>query len=152
MKLICSMFNSGEVIPVKYTCQGENISPPLEWQNVPSETQSLALIMDDPDSSNGPFSHWVLYGIPADKDSLPEGLEKAGQFEWGGMQGRNDFGSIGYGGPCPPKNMSHRYYIRLYALDSPCKLSAGATRAQLLDWIQKHTLESTEYMGSYASG
>ncbi|MGD8465479.1 MAG: YbhB/YbcL family Raf kinase inhibitor-like protein [Anaerolineae bacterium] len=150
MELMSSAFDSGDSIPDKYTCLGENISPPLVWRTVPKGTKSLALVCDDPDAQNGMWSHWVLYDIPADRQELPEGLEPKGRFPWGGVQGRNDFGGVGYGGPCPPMGETHRYFWRLYALDAPCALGAGATRAQLLDWAHDHTLGVAELMGRFA--
>jgi Raf kinase inhibitor-like YbhB/YbcL family protein len=96
------------------------------------------------------WSHWVLYDIPPDRQELSEGLEPEGRFSWGGVQGRNDFGDVGYGGPCPPVGETHRYFWRLYALDAPCALGAGATRAQLLDWAHDHTLGVAELMGQFA--
>jgi Raf kinase inhibitor-like YbhB/YbcL family protein len=151
MKLISKKFDSGKAIPDKYTCQGENISPPLEWIDLPPGTEYLALIVDDPDAPNGAFAHWVLYDIPADRRELHEDLGKAGQFPWGGIQGRNDFGNIGYDGPCPPDGEVHRYYWRLYAVDTPCNLGLGATRAQLLDWLENHTIAMTELIGEVSA-
>ena len=149
MDLITNAFDAGETIPNKFTCQGENVSPPLVWKSVPTEAKSLALICDDPDSPGGIWSHWVLYDIPPEREELPEDVPTEGRLSWGGAQGRNDFGDIGYGGPCPPKGTTHRYYWRLYALDAPCELSPGATREQLLDWIESHTLDESELMGRF---
>ena len=149
MQLTSTAFEAGETIPTRFTCEGEDISPPLTWNDIPSGTQSLALICDDPDSSNGIWSHWVLYNIPADQSDLQEGIKPIGQLPEGGLQGRNDFGEIGYGGPCPTIGETHRYYWRLYALDAPCDLGPGATRAQLIDWIQDHKLDTSELMARF---
>ena len=151
MNLTSKAFEAGEMIPIKYTCQGENVSPPLEWTKVPKEAKSLALICDDPDASSsfGPFSHWVVYDIPADRSQLEEGIERDGRLPEGGLQGRNDFGNIGYGGPCPPRGETHRYYWRLFALDEPCELGPGATRQQVLDWAINHTIEQSELVAQF---
>ena len=149
MQLTSTAFEAGETIPARFTCEGEDISPPLTWNDVPSGTQSLALICDDPDSSNGVWSHWVLYNIPANQSELIEGIKPIGQLPEGGLQGRNDFGEIGYGGPCPTIGETHRYYWRLYALDAPCDLGPGATRAQLIDWMQDHKLGTSELMARF---
>lgn len=152
MQLTSTAFKAGETIPVRFTCEGQDISPPLAWIGVPQGTQSLALICDDPDSSNKPWSHWVLYNIPADQRELTEGIEPIGQLPEGGLQGRNDFGEIGYGGPCPSIGETHRYYWRLYALDTPCDLGPGATRAQLIDWMQGHKLDTSDLMARFTRG
>lgn len=152
MELMSSAFDAGDTIPVEYTRLGENISPPLEWRSIPEGAQSLALVCDGPDAPNGMWSHWVLYDIPPDRKELPAGLDAEGRFSWGSKQGRNDFGDTGYGGPCPPASETHRYFWRLYALDSPCTLGAGATRAQVLDWAHDHTLDAAELMGRFRWG
>ena len=108
------------------------------------------LICDDPDSTNGPWSHWVLYGIPTDRDDLGENVPLEGRLSWGGIQGRNDFGNPGYGGPCPsPPGSTHHYHFRLYALDKPLNLLPGATRQQVLERTRGHILEQTKLMGLY---
>ncbi|MFZ6030139.1 MAG: YbhB/YbcL family Raf kinase inhibitor-like protein [Chloroflexota bacterium] len=149
MKLTSTAFEAGGAIPPRYTCQGEDLSPPLDWNTVPDGTKSLVLICDDPDAPNGPFSHWVLYDIPPEQLGLAEGIPPKGRLDFGGAQGRNDFGTVGYGGPCPPIGETHRYYWRLYALDAPCELLQGATRAQVFDWIHDHLLEQTELVGTF---
>jgi hypothetical protein len=149
MRLESSAFGSGDRIPAKYTCDGENVSPPFNWQGVPQAAQSLAMICDDPDAPVGAFSHWVLYNLPKHRNFLEEGLPSEAQLERGGTQGRNDFGEIGYGGPCPPRGETHRYYFRFFALGGELDLASGATRQQVLDRIQNHTLDSTEHIGTY---
>jgi hypothetical protein len=149
LELTSTVFEAGASIPDKYTCEGEDVSPPLSWLGMPEGTQSLALICDDPDSTNGPWSHWVLYDIPPDQFGVEENVPADPQLEWGGVQGRNDFGNVGYGGPCPGRGAPHHYYFRLYALDEELDLPPGATRQQVLDRIQDHVLEQTELMGTY---
>lgn len=148
--LTSSAFKPDERIPTKYTCDGDDVSPPLSWQGTPPEAQSLVLIFDDPDAPNGMFSHWVLYNLPADMTSLPEAYPTSDEPSSGGTQGRNDFGSMGYGGPCPPQGSEHRYYFRLYALNRQLDIPAGATRAQILDRIQPHIIDRTELSGTYS--
>ncbi len=150
MNLTSTAFEAGETIPARYTCEAENVSPPLNWQSLPAGAQSLVLICDDPDASNGPWSHWVLYDIPIDVDELAEGLPREGRLPWGGAQGRNDMGNVGYDGPCPPYGSPHRYYFRLYAVDETLELTPGATRAQVLERIHDHVVGQTELMGRYA--
>jgi Raf kinase inhibitor-like YbhB/YbcL family protein len=149
LELSSSVFDSGDPIPTRYTCDGEDISPPLEWRGVPQEAQSLVLIVDDPDVPRGAFSHWVLCDIPVTQNGLEEGFSGAKSPEVG-AQGRNDFGNTGYEGPCPPTGAEHRYYFRLYALDQKIGITPGATRAQVLDRIQDHIVAQTEMIGTYA--
>ena len=149
MDLTSNAFDAGGTIPARYTCDGENHSPDLAWSSVPPEAQSLVLIFDDPDSPNGPWSHWVLYNIPPDQGALSEGVQHGGQLPWGGVQGRNDFGDVGYGGPCPSHGSTHRYFFRLYALGEKLDLTPGATRAQIMDRIHDQVLDSTELMARY---
>jgi Raf kinase inhibitor-like YbhB/YbcL family protein len=151
LELTSAAFELGETIPSQYTCEGKDVSPPLAWRGVPRRAQSLVLVCDDPDSRNGPWSHWVLYDIPADRDGLEENVPPDGHLSWGGVQGRNDFGNPGCGGPCPsPPGSAHHYYFRLYALDEALRLPPGATRQQVLDRIRGHILDQTELMGLYA--
>ena len=148
-----SAFEPGEMIPDKYTCEGENVSPPLEWAQVPDDTESLVIILDDPDASagpGGPFAHWVVYNIPADTTYFEEDFLSQESQPFEGLIGRNSFGNTYYEGPCPPMGETHRYYFRLYALDTQLALTAGATRAQVIDSIQDHLLAKAEYMGRYS--
>jgi Raf kinase inhibitor-like YbhB/YbcL family protein len=149
MKLTSSAFAEGDLIAPKYTCDGQNVSPPLEWTDVPDGTTSLALIMDDPDAPSGLFLHWLLYGIPSDEKGLTEGvgIEKASA--GGARQGKNGFGKIGYGGPCPPSG-THRYYFHLYALDNDLSsLRPGASRQELESSMQGHILDEATLMAKY---
>jgi Raf kinase inhibitor-like YbhB/YbcL family protein len=148
MKLSSPVFLPGQPIPNKYTCEGENVSPPLIWHGVPTGAKSLALIMDDPDAPVGLFTHWILFNIPTDTEGLLEHFTEThvgGQY----VQGRNSFGNTGYGGPCPPAGDPHRYFFRLYALDDSLPLGMGINREQLLDAIRPHLLDESEYMGTY---
>jgi hypothetical protein len=148
MKITSTSFQ-GSQIPAKFTCNGAGISPQLAWTAPPAGTQSLALIVTDPDAPRGTFVHWVLYDLPAGTQSLPEGLPTQGQLADGSRQGRNDFGEIGYGGPCPPGHSPHHYVFTLYALDGKLNLPVGATRAQVESAMQGHTLARGELIGLY---
>jgi Raf kinase inhibitor-like YbhB/YbcL family protein len=145
-------FESGSRIPKDYTCDGRDVSPPLRWTGAPQGTGSFALICDDPDAPMGTWVHWVIYGIPADTDRLPEAVPARERLESGAVQGGNDFGRIGYGGPCPPRGKPHRYFFRLYALDSQLTAPAGLTKKALLAQMQGHILEKTELHGLYGRG
>jgi Raf kinase inhibitor-like YbhB/YbcL family protein len=136
-------------IPQHYTCDGDNVSPPLRWGNVPAGTQSLVLIADDPDAPGGTFTHWVMYNIPPHLQELPEDVRRDEALPSGARQGMNDFGRIGYGGPCPPGG-THRYFFKLYALDTRLELAPGASRDTVLDAIQGHLLAETEIVGRYS--
>jgi hypothetical protein len=144
IQLTSSAFTEGSTIPKKYTCDGEDISPALEWSGVPQGTKSLALIVDDPDAPVGTFVHWVLYDIPADATGLPEGVTGTGTL------GKSSFGKTGYGGPCPPKGPAHRYYFKLYALDTALGLKAGSTKAEVEKAMQGHILAQGQVMGKYS--
>ncbi len=138
-----SAFNQGETIPVQYTCNGENISPPLAWTGLPAGTQSVALIADDPDAPSGTWVHWVLYNLPADSQGLPEGAQE-------GINGQNSSRKTGYSGPCPPAGKPHRYFFKLYALDTKIDLPPGATKAELEKAIQGHMLAQGQIMGTFS--
>ena len=142
-------FSDGEVIPKKFTCDAKDVSPRLEWKGPPANTESFALIMDDPDAPAGTWVHWVLYDLPANTRELPEGVAKQEQLSSGARQGRNDFGKIGYGGPCPPPGKPHRYFFKLYALDMKPNLKSGATKAELESVMKPHILAQVELIGKY---
>lgn len=142
-------FRPDGAIPSRHSCDGEDVSPALSWSEAPEGTQAFALIMDDPDAPAGVFTHWVLFNLPADACELPEGVAKTERLESGALQGRNDFGAIGYGGPCPPPGMPHRYRFVLYALDSPLDLGPEATKGQVLDRMQGHILGEARLVGAY---
>lgn len=136
-------------IPKKFTCDGEETSPALKWSAPPPGTKSFALVVTDPDAPGGTFVHWVLYGMPADKRELPEGLSKEGRLIDGSRQGRNDFDEIGYRGPCPPGRAIHHYVFTLYALDAKLDLPAGQTRIQVEAAMKGHVLASGELTARY---
>jgi hypothetical protein len=149
MELSSPAFPEGGNIPAKYTCEGQNISPPLEWSQVPSGTNSFALIMDDPDAPGGTFTHWVLFNLPSDIHKLPEAVPSQKELTNSARQGKNDFRKIGYGGPCPPPGRPHRYCFTLYALDEPLPLSSGASKKQVLNSMKGHILASGKLTGIY---
>ena len=149
LSLTSTAFQEGERIPANYTCEGKDISPQLEWNGVPEESKSLALIMDDPDAPGGVFTHWAIFNLPPDSHGLPEAISSASQLSSGALQGRNDFSKIGYGGPCPPPGHPHRYRFNLYALDRYLNLGAGVSKKQLLEAMQGHILEQARLTGTY---
>jgi len=142
-------FNPGTDIPRKFSCQGSDVSPALVWTDPPAGTQSLVLIVDDPDAPAGTWVHWVLYDLPPNAHRLDEALPPAGDVAGGGRQGTNDFGKTGYGGPCPPPGKPHRYFFKLYALDSRLNLKAGATKLDVEQAMKGHVLAKAEVMGRY---
>ena len=148
MSLSSTAFKDGQTIPAQYTCDGKNASPPLAWTGAPENTQSLLLIVDDPDAPGGVWTHWLVYDMPADTLNLPEEAAKssaASAFK----QGRNDFKQIGYGGPCPPAGKGHRYYFKIFALDTKLNLAAGASRQDIDAAMAKHVLSMGQLMGTY---
>ncbi len=142
-------FGEGEAIPSRFTCDGEDVSPALSWSGVPEGTQAFTLIMDDPDAPVGVFTHWVVFNLPASAQSLPEGIPTSELLDTGGVQGRNDFGRTGYGGPCPPGG-THHYRFFAYALDAALDLDAGASKRELLDAMRNHTLGEVQLTGTYS--
>ena len=138
-----SAFDHAQPIPNRYTCDSEDFSPPLRWANVPDEARSLALLVDDPDAPRGVFTHWVAWGLDPRAGGLDEGEAAPGE-------GRNDFGRVGYRGPCPPPGHGrHRYVFRLYALDQQLKLPSGAGKVDLEQAIAGHVLTTAELVGTY---
>lgn len=148
MIVISTAFAEGEAIPRRYSCDGENFSPPLAWSGAPEEATSLALLCDDPDAPHGTFVHWVLFNIPSATQSLREGIPPLQHLPEGGEQGRNSAGAFGYTGPCPPDGM-HRYYFTLYALDAQLTLSGDVTATALRAAMQGHILAEGQLMGRY---
>jgi len=142
-------FSAGEKIPVKYTCDGQNISPALNWMGAQSSTAAFALTVDDPDAPGGVFTHWVIFNIPPDATGLPEAVPKTGKLDDGAIQGNNGARNIGYMGPCPPKGSPHHYRFTLYELDRPLDLSAGATKDQVLQAMAGHILGQMQLVGIY---
>ena len=150
MKLENPDFEQGSTIPKQYTCTGRNVSPQITWGDVPGNTRSFALIMDDPDAPAGIWTHWIAWNIPGGRRGLPGNINAVPRLEDGTLQGRNDFRKIGYGGPCPPQGHGpHRYFFRLYALDSELDLEPCATKAELERAMEGHVLEFAELMGRY---
>lgn len=149
IKITSSSFEEGGFIPKKYTCDSINISPPLEWADIPGETKSIALICDDPDAPMGTWVHWVLYNLPFNINKLPENIPAEKVLENGTTQGTNDFHKIGYGGPCPPEGM-HRYYFKIYALDAELDVGVGLSKEELLKAMKGHVLAEGQLMGKYS--
>lgn len=152
-RLRSAVFNSGDPIPATHTCNGNNTSPPLAWSGVPEGVRSFALVMDDPDAVRKTFVHWIVYNLPPDVDTLPAGVDVSTYFDGRDpqpLEGVNDFGDFGYGGPCPPPGHgTHRYVIRLYALDTVLDLADGATKSQLTDAMQGHILAEANLIGTF---
>lgn len=146
MALSSSAFKDGQPIPANYTCEGKNISPPLSWSGAPSEAKSLLLIVDDPDAPTGVWTHWILWDIATDTSTLIEDFSKSPST---GKQGMNDFKKPGYGGPCPPAGKAHRYFFRIFALDTALNLPSGATRKEVDAAMAKHVLAMGQLMGTY---
>jgi len=142
-------FQEGGKIPTKYTCDGQDVSPALTWGEPPVDTRSFVLIVDDPDAPGGVFTHWVLLNLPAGSRELPEGVPAKAQLPNGSVQGKNDFGRIGYGGPCPPRGRPHRYRFTLYALDKPLDVKAGASKTKVIGAMQGHILAQGQLTGMY---
>lgn len=148
MQITSSVFTEGSMIPPKYTCDGQDISPPLAWKDVPTGTKSFALICDDPDAPMGTWVHWVAYNIPPDMSKFDEDVKTEKEFKSGMKQGSNSWPNIGYGGPCPPSG-THRYYFKLYALDTILDVKTGATKEQVLQAMGGHVLAEAQLMGKY---
>lgn len=148
IKLQSSAFTDGGMIPAKYTCDGQDISPPLAWADPPAGTKSFALIVDDPDAPRGTWVHWVLFNVPSATRSLQEGIPEEEVLPDGSRQGINDFRKPGYGGPCPPSG-THRYFFKIYALDQELDLKAGASKKELEQAMQGHILAEGQLVGKY---
>jgi Raf kinase inhibitor-like YbhB/YbcL family protein len=148
IKVTSPAFAEGGLIPAKYTCDGSDISPPLQWGGVPEGVKSIALISDDPDAPVGTWVHWVVYNLPADCKGLEENIPLDQTLPNGARQGTTDFGRVGYGGPCPPSG-THRYFFKIYALDTKLDLAAGATKRDLLKVMEGHILGQGQLIGKY---
>jgi len=149
LALVIRTFAPGGKIPARHTCTGEDLSPPLEWSGVPAGTRAFALVCEDPDAPTGMWVHWVLYNLPAESTGLPEGIGHGASLPAGALEGKNSWGRNGYGGPCPPPGKPHHYVFRLYALDAPLSLLAGATKAQVEAALRGHVLAQDEYVGLF---
>lgn len=149
LQLKSSSFQAGTDIPRKHTCDGNDVSPALSWSGAPVGTRAFALIADDPDAPGATWVHWVIYDLPVETKELAEALPATETLTNGAKQGINDFHKVGYGGPCPPPGLPHRYFFKLYALDAPSALKPRATKQQLLDAIENHIIGEAELMGRY---
>ena len=149
LELKTAAFRDGGAIPKKFTCDGSDASPRLEWNTPPARTRSFALIVDDPDAPSGTWVHWVVFNLPTEARALPEAVPRGEKVQGGGSQGRNDFPQLGYGGPCPPSGKPHRYFFKLYALDSQLNLMPGATKSDVEKAMQGHVLAKAQLIGRY---
>jgi len=148
LQVTSSAFTPGGVIPKQYTCDGKNISPPLAWAGVPSNAKSLVLIADDPDAPVGTWVHWVVFNIPSAVRELPEAIAPIETLPTGGTQGKSSFGKIGYGGPCPPSG-AHRYFFKIYALDTELNLRSASTKDDVVKAMDGHVIAEGQLMGKY---
>lgn len=149
LSLASTAFKQNDPIPALHTCDGKDVSPALAWIDKPKDTRSLAMIVDDLDSPDGNFTHWLIYNVPPEISILPEDLPKTEALSLGALQGRNGFNKIGWGGPCPPPPAPHRYIFRLYALDAMLIIEPGATRRQLEAAMEGHLLGQTQLTGIF---
>lgn len=149
LRVTSPAFREGAVIPVKHTCDGADVSPALAWTGVPKGAKSLALVCDDPDAPMGTWVHWVLFGLAPAATGLPEGVSKVARLPDGTRQGMTDFKAVGYGGPCPPPGKAHRYYFRVYALDTVPDVKGTMTRSRLDEAMRGHVLAEGRLMGTY---
>jgi Raf kinase inhibitor-like YbhB/YbcL family protein len=149
MQITSNAFAEGAPIPARYTCEGPNVSPDLRWSDIPQTAKSLALLVDDPDAPGGDWVHWVLYDVPGSVRGLKEDMPKSQYIPSGGKQGVNDFGHLGYGGPCPPPGRAHRYFFKLFALDRVLELRPGATRVELEGAMANCILDRGQMIGTF---
>ncbi|WP_188681429.1 YbhB/YbcL family Raf kinase inhibitor-like protein [Thermogymnomonas acidicola] len=136
----------GQKIDPKYTCRGQDINPQVKWVDPPQSAKSFVLVMEDPDAPRGTFVHWVLYNIPQGISEVPEGLQKEEHLPNGWVQGKNDFGRTGYGGPCPPGRSTHRYFVYLYAVNRMPDLQPGLLKAQVMKEIERYIVKQVSFM------
>lgn len=148
-RILSSAFKEGGGIPVKYTCSGADVSPALRWSEPPAGTQSLALMLEDPDAPGGTWYHWLIWNIPGHAGGIWEHVAPKRNLPGGMAQGENSFGKTGYGGPCPPRGQTHRYVFHLYALDRKLDLRGGATQLQLEHAMRGHVKSEAEWMGHF---
>jgi len=149
-QITSSGFAEAEVIPDRYACTGENLSPELTWGEPPAGTQSLALIFDDPDAPGGSWVHWVIFNMPTDQNSLPESVAPLAEHPDGSLSGSNSWNELGYGGPCPPQGSTHQYIFALFALDTVLELEAGASKQEVLIAMEGHVLAETQISGLFS--
>ena len=150
LSISSSAFNEGDRIPDKYTCEGEDISPQLSWSDTPEGTKSFTLICDDPDAPMGTWDHWLIYNIPADSEGLSEAVPTDESLTDGSKQGLNSWEKKSYGGPCPPPGDPHRYFFKLYALDTMLTLTGDADKSTLENAMQEHILAEAQLMGTFS--
>ncbi len=148
-QLTSTAFDPDGAIPVKYTCDGANVSPALAWSDPPAGTQSFALIVDDPDAPQKTMAHWLIYSIPPATRALPEGTSKDGKLPDGSRQGKNDQGKVGYSGPCPPPGAVHHYFFKLYALDYNPNLKPKVKEADVVLALKDHVLAQSELIARF---
>jgi Raf kinase inhibitor-like YbhB/YbcL family protein len=150
IKLYSSAFKEGNFIPASFSCEGANVSPQLHWRDEPKDVKSFTIIVDDPDAPGGDFVHWVIYNIPGNLNELHEDVTPSRNIPDEVMFGTNGFGKISYGGPCPPAGKPHRYFFKIYALDTVLHhLETGATKQQLLSAMNSHIIAEGHLMGKY---
>ena len=150
IKIKSTAFNEGSSIPSKFSCENENVSPQLHWNEVSKNIKSYAIILDDPDAPGGNFVHWVIFNIPGTMNELHENVTPSRNIPDEVMIGTNSFGRIGYGGPCPPPGKAHRYYFRIFALDTILHhVESGATKQLLIKAMEGHIIAKGELMGTY---
>lgn len=148
-RLTSPEFNDRGPMPRKYTCDGEDVSPPLQWSDAPKGTKSFALVCDDPDAPVMTWIHWVAYDIPGTRAGLSEDMPRKDRLTDGTKQGRNSWLKVGYGGPCPPRGKPHRYFFRVYALGALLDLAPGADRKALMVAMEGLVLAKAEIVGTY---
>ena len=149
MEIKSTAFKNNESIPPRYTCQRQDVSPDISWDDVPEKAVSLTLVMDDPDAPGRTFSHWIIYNIPPENNGLQEAIPIIPELPDGNRQGLNDFRRLGYSEPCPPPGMPHHYNFNLYALDKKIELPTGTTRNKVLDAIKDHIIAQAKLTGIY---
>jgi Raf kinase inhibitor-like YbhB/YbcL family protein len=148
IQITSPVFEDGGEIPEKYTCDDLDVSPPLEWIDVPENTKTIAIVCDDPDAPMKTWIHWIIFNIPGDVTELPENVPPEKELENGAKQGMNDFHKVGYGGPCPPSG-THRYFFKIYALDITLDLPAGVSKSHLMIAMEGHVISESHLMGTY---
>lgn len=148
MKIASAAFPDGGDIPIKYTCDGDDVSPPIRWGDVPKGAKTVALVCDDPDAPKKDFVHWVLFNVPETTTELREHVPPQRELPDGSRQGKNDFGKVGYGGPCPPSG-THRYHFTLYAVDTTLDVAPSSTREVLMAALGPHVVETARLTGRY---
>ena len=150
IKIKSTAFHQGSAIPLKFSCEGSNVSPQLHWNEVSKDVKSYAIIVDDPDAPGGDFVHWIIFNIPGNMMELNENVTPSRNIPDEVMLGTNSFGRIGYGGPCPPPEKPHHYFFRIYALDTILHhVESGVTKQQLVKAMEGHIMASGELMGTY---